>query len=122
MHSHKVLVSGDVMMVNLERYRGKEQLPTGLKIYDIANHENPREIAFYETNGGVNRFTFDGRYAALSVHVEGYIGHIPIILDLKDPAHPLEAGRWWMAGRGSLATIYRRGWQSPRGSMTHIRD
>ncbi|MBM2805273.1 MAG: hypothetical protein HW419_3166 [Deltaproteobacteria bacterium] len=79
-HSHKVRVSGDVMLVNLERYRGKEKLPTGLKIYDIANREKPKEIAFFETNGGVHRFTFDGRYAYISVHLEGYIGRIPMIL------------------------------------------
>ena len=98
-HSHKVRVSGDVMLVNLERYRGKEKLPTGLKIYDISNREKPKEIAFYQTNGGVHRFTFDGRYAYLSVHVEGYIGRIPIILDLKDPSKPQEVGRWWMPGQ-----------------------
>jgi hypothetical protein len=98
-HSHKVRVSGDVMLVNLERYRGKERLPTGLKIYDISNKEKPREIAFVETNGGVHRFTFDGRYAYLSVHVEGYIGRIPIIYDLKEPTKPVEVGRWWMPGQ-----------------------
>lgn len=36
-HSHKVRVSGDIMLVNLEKYRSKEKLPTGLKIYDISN-------------------------------------------------------------------------------------
>ena len=47
----------------------------------------------------MHRFTFDGRYAYLSVHVEGYIGRIPIILDLKDPTKPVEVGRWWMPGQ-----------------------
>ena len=28
-HSHKVRVSGDIMLVNLERYRSKEKQPTG---------------------------------------------------------------------------------------------
>ena len=98
-HSHKVRVSGDIMLVNLERYRSKEKQPTGLKVYDIANREKPREIAFFQTNGGVHRFTFDGRYAYISAHIEGYIGRIPMILDLKDPAHPEEVGRWWMPGQ-----------------------
>src|SRR5687768_1915244 len=66
-HSHKVRVSGDIMLVNLERYRSKDKQPTGLKVYDISNREKPREIAFFETNGGVHRFTFDGRYAYISV-------------------------------------------------------
>jgi aminoglycoside 6'-N-acetyltransferase I len=42
-HSHKVRVSGNVMLVNLERYRGKEKQPTGLKVYDISNRERPKE-------------------------------------------------------------------------------
>mgnify|MGYP000656691069 CR=1 FL=1 len=45
-HSHKVRVSGDVMLVNLERYQSKEKQPTGLKIFDISNREQPKEIAF----------------------------------------------------------------------------
>jgi hypothetical protein len=89
-HSHKVRVSGDIMLVNLERYRSKEKQPTGLKIYDISNREKPKEIAFYQTNGGVHRFTFDGRYAYISAHIEGYVGRIPMILDLKDPTRPEE--------------------------------
>ena len=98
-HSHKVRVSGDVMLVNIERYQSKEKLPTGLKIYDIADRAKPKEIAFVETNGGVHRFTFDGRYAYLSVHLEGYRGRIPMIFDLNDPTRPTEVGRWWMPGQ-----------------------
>ncbi len=98
-HSHKVRVSDDVMLVNIERYRSKEKQPTGLKIYDISKRDQPREIAFFQTNGGVHRFTFDGRYAYISAHIEGYIGRIPMILDLKDPAKPEEVGRWWMPGQ-----------------------
>ena len=98
-HSHKVRVSGDIMLVNLERYRSKEKQPAGLKVYDISNREKPKEIAFFQTNGGVHRFTFDGRYAYISAHIEGYVGRIPMILDLKDPARPEEVGRWWMPGQ-----------------------
>jgi hypothetical protein len=31
--------------------------------------------------------------------VEGYRGNIVMILDLGDPAHPREVGRWWMPGQ-----------------------
>jgi hypothetical protein len=98
-HSHKVRVCDDIMLVNLERYRSKEPQPTGLKIYDISHREKPKEIAFYQTNGGVHRFTFDGRYAYISVQLEGYVGRIPMILDLRDPTRPQEVGRWWMPGQ-----------------------
>jgi hypothetical protein len=98
-HSHKVRVSGDIMLVNLERYQSKEKLPTGMKVYDISNRERPREIAFFETDGGIHRFTYDGRYAYLSVHLKDYRGRIPMIVDMNDPAHPTEVGRWWMPGQ-----------------------
>jgi hypothetical protein len=106
-HSHKVRVSGDVMLVNLEHYRGKEKQPTGLKIYDISNRERPKEIAF-SNQRGVHRFTFDGRYAYISAHIEGYIGRIPMILDLKDPRGRKKAGGGCRAS-GSAAARSRRG-------------
>ncbi|HTN70643.1 MAG TPA: hypothetical protein VMO00_06095, partial [Methylomirabilota bacterium] len=98
-HSHKVRVSDNVMLVNYERYQTKEKPPAGLKVFDISNREKPREIAFFKTERGVHRFTFDGRYAYLSPDLEGYLGNIVMILDLKDPSHPEEVGRWWMPGQ-----------------------
>ena len=98
-HSHKVRVSGDIMLVNIERYRSKEEQPTGLRVFDISKRDKPKEIAFFETAGGVHRFTFDGRYAYISPHLEGYVGRIMMILDLKDPTRPTEVGRWWKPGQ-----------------------
>ena len=99
-HSHKVRVSGDVMLVNYERYKSNKEAQGGLKIFDISNKAKPREIAFFKAAGrGVHRFTFDGRYAYISPFIEGYVGNIVMILDLKDPARPQEAGRWWMPGQ-----------------------
>ena len=74
LHSHKVRVSGDIMLINYERYKAKQELQSGLKIFDISNKSKPREIGFYKTPGkGVHRFTFDGRYAYISPTVEGYV-------------------------------------------------
>ncbi len=87
LHSHKVRVSGDVMLVNYERYQAKQALQSGLKIFDISDKTKPREIGFYKTPGkGVHRFTFDGRYAYISPTVEGYQGNIAMMLDMKNPA------------------------------------
>jgi len=99
-HSHKVRVSGDVMLVNYERFKTKKEPQGGLKVFDISNKAKPREIAFFKTaDKGVHRFTFDGRYAYISPVMEGYVGNIVMILDLKDPTRPKEVGRWWMAGQ-----------------------
>ena len=47
----------------------------------------------------MHRFDFDGRYAYISPTMDGYVGNIMMILDLKDPAQPEEVGRWWMPGQ-----------------------
>ena len=99
-HSHKVRVSGDVMLVNYERFKTKKEPQGGLKIFDISNKAKPREIAFFKGAGkGVHRFTFDGRYAYISPTMEGYVGNIVMIVDLKDATRPAEVGRWWMTGQ-----------------------
>lgn len=99
-HSHKVRVSGDVMLVNYERFRTQKEPQGGLKVFDISDKTKPREIAFFKAAAkGVHRFTFDGRYAYFSPVMEGYVGNITMILDLKDPSRPEEVGRWWMPGQ-----------------------
>ena len=45
-HSHKVRVSGDIMLVNLERYRAKKDRRRDLKIYDIANRDKAARDRF----------------------------------------------------------------------------
>ena len=99
-HSHKVRVSGDLMLINYERYKTKKEPDAGLKIFDISDRSKPREIAFFKAPGkGLHRFTFDGRYAYISPTMEGYVGNIAMILDLKNPEKPEEVCRWWMPGQ-----------------------
>jgi hypothetical protein len=103
-HSHKVRAANGVMVVNREHHGGsadgKKPGRGGLVIYDIANPRAPKQIKHWECDGnGVHRFTFDGRYAYISPQIEGYVGNIVMILDLKDPANPQEVGRWWMPGQ-----------------------
>lgn len=102
-HSHKVRVANDLMLVNWEApppckpasgFRG------GLAIYDVFKPAEPRHITFWQTAGtGVHRDDFDGRYADISPEVGGYLGNIVMILDLADPRRPEEVGRWWMPGQ-----------------------
>src|SRR5262249_49213570 len=100
-HSHKVRVVNDVMLVNREaapRTTPAGGVRGGLGIYDVSRPDKPREIAFWPCKG-VHRFTFDGRYAYLSADFEGYRGNIVGILGLADPTRPQEIGRWWMPGQ-----------------------
>lgn len=99
-HSHKVTVSGDIMLVNYERYRRSQEGQGGLKVFDISGRTTPREIAFFKAAGrGVHRFTSDERYAYFSPVMEGYLGNIVMILDLKSPNRPEQVGRWWLPGQ-----------------------
>ncbi len=102
-HSHKVRVDGDLMLVNYEKFRfyeGPETPRGGLKIFDISDRANPREIAFVEAGEwGYHRFTYDGRYCYGSPAPEGYVGNILGILDLKDPEKPEYTALWWVPGQ-----------------------
>ena len=101
-HSHKVRVSNGIMIVNHEmvgKQEGKDFVG-GLAVYDVKNPAAPRQIGKWETRGGgVHRYDFDGRYAYVSSSKEGFVGNIPIILDLKDPTKPVEVGHWWIPGQ-----------------------
>ena len=72
----------------------------GMRVYDIADPANPRPIGFLDVEGlGLHRiFWVGGRYAYASAMLDGYTDHILLIIDLQDPARPVEAGRWWMPG------------------------
>ncbi len=101
-HSHKVQVSGDLMVVNHEKlptYQGTD-FSGGIGMYDVRNPAEPRQISFFATGGpGVHRFWFvDGRYAHLPAGAEGFGDQIYRIIDLATPDRPEEVGRWWIPG------------------------
>ena len=109
-HSHKVRVVGDIMVVNSEPrpQHGVEASDDfdegGFKIYDTADKTNPKLITFYKTGGrGVHRFDMDDTYVYLSTEMEGFLGHILVIYDIRDPVKPEEVGRWWMPGQNIAA-------------------
>lgn len=101
-HSHKVRVSDGIMVVNHEKLgqQGNTGFGGGLGIYDVSKPDAPRLISKWRTGGrGVHRYDFDGRYAYISPTAEGYIGNFVMILDLADPANPVEVSRWWIPGQ-----------------------
>ncbi len=99
-HSHKVQVSGDVMLINNERLGNVESWTAGIRVFDIADKTAPREIGFMPTTGkGAHRMWFvDGKYAHVTAQPEGFTDCIYLILDLSDPTSPTEVGRFWLPG------------------------
>ena len=100
-HTHKARVVGDIMVVNSEREPGKGNLREypegGFRIYDVKDRTNPKLITFHKTHGkGVHRFDMDENYAYLSTEMEGYVGNILVIYDIRNPSKPVEVGRWCM--------------------------
>jgi len=77
-----------------------EDFSAGLRVYDISNPAAPKAIGFMDVEGlGLHRvWWIGGRYAYASAFLDGYTDHILISIDMQDPAHPREAGRWWLPG------------------------
>jgi hypothetical protein len=131
-HSHKARVAGDIMIVNVEQNMGKlgrkaenfsEQQTAygegGFKLYDVSNREKPRLITHHRTHGrGVHRFDMDERYAYLSTEMEGYVGNILVIYDIRNPARPEEVARWWMPGQ-HVAGGEKPTWVGRRNRLHH---
>jgi hypothetical protein len=77
----------------------------GLAVYDVSQPANPRQIGFLPVDGvGVHRaWHIGGRYAYVSALPEGFTDYIFMVVDLADPTHPVEAGRWWLPGMNTAA-------------------
>ena len=81
----------------------------GMQVWDVADPAHPTQVGFLDTAGphsrGVHYLWFaDGQFAYLSTGAKDFEPRNPLddqflmIVDMSDPAHPHEAGRWWMPG------------------------
>lgn len=77
----------------------------GLRVFDIATPEKPREIGFLPLNGiGIHRIWYvGGRWAYVSALLDGFTDYIFLTIDLADPRKPEVAGRWWLPGMHQAA-------------------
>jgi hypothetical protein len=126
-HTHKVQAADGLLLVNQEQFRGGEPHAAGMAVYSLEDPLAPRQIGFFESGGrGVHRIVWrGGRYAYVSATPDGFDDRIWVIVDLSDPEHPVEAGRWWWPG------MWRDGDETPDWSgdrryalsvATHPRD
>jgi len=72
--------------------------PAGLLLWNVQDPARPTLLGSWESDGtGTHRnFYAGGRYAHLAASKRGYRGHQYVILDLADPAHPVEVGYWFL--------------------------
>lgn len=99
-HSHKVQAAAGLLLVNEERFRGGEGYRAGMIVYTLDDPFDPRQIGYFSSTGeGVHRIVWTGgRYAYVSAVPEGFDDRIFVVIDMDDPEHPVEAGRWWWPG------------------------
>src|SRR4249920_2469637 len=91
----------------------------GFRIYDVSNWSKPWLLAFQTTGGiGVQRFDMDQNYAYIVTALEGYVGNILVIYDIRNPAKLEEVSRWWMPGQHT-AGGEKPTWQGRRNRLHH---
>src|SRR5215471_9181128 len=91
----------------------------GFRIYDVSTPSAPKLIHHQLTGGiGVHRFDMDERYAYISTEMDGFVGNILVIYDLRDPAKPEEVSRWWMPGQHTAAGE-KPTWSGKRHRLHH---
>lgn len=112
--SHKVQIVGDTLLINRERKhertgggRGRPWV-AGISTYDVSNPLEPRQLGFWSAGGrGVHRMTYwEEPYcyasAGSSMFDRGMSSRdgreILAIIDMSDPAAPVEVARWWLPG------------------------
>lgn len=98
----QVDIADGKMITGLERSQfGGDTDPSkpwddGFIIWSLADPAHPQKLGQYHTGGlGTHRNGYyGGKYVHLAAGVNGYSGNIYVIVDISDPAHPVEVSRW----------------------------
>ena len=109
-------LAGDVLAVANQTRRPGEK-PAGmwlLDVSDLARVQRARSLddlrlAFFDTSGPSSRgvhwlWSVDGEFAHLATGAADFAPTDPhddqfyMLVDVRDPRHPREAGRWWLPG------------------------
>ena len=90
----------------------------GAGLYDISDPINPKFLSQWEGHAaGTHRNGYPGgKHAFMSSTAPGFSGNILIIVDVSDPAHSKEAGRWWTVANMSLPCAADMPWTMPAPS------
>jgi len=108
MRSNSLDVVGNTMAVAYQT-AGVGMQPAGFDLFDISTPEKPKRISHFDASGpysrGVHALWFvDGEYVHMSSGAEDFQPRNPLddqfyrMIDVRNPAKPVEAGRWWLPG------------------------
>ena len=110
MRSNSLEVCGDLLIV-AHQIRGERGMkPAGFDLWDISTPEKPRRISHFDASGphslGVHCvWCVDGEFVHMSSGAPDFQPRDPKdhqiyrIVDMRNPAKPVEAGRWWYPGQ-----------------------
>ena len=116
--AQKLSVS-EANIVEIEAAEKQPYRNGGFRIYDVSNPAAPKLIHHQLTGGiGVHRFDMDARFAYISTEMDGFIGNILVVYDLRDPQRPKEVSRWWMPGQ-HIAAGEKPSWSGKRHRLHH---
>jgi hypothetical protein len=127
--SNSLAVCGELMAVAYQVARPGGS-PAGLEVFDVSDPERPRSVSFFDTSGAHSRgvhfvWFVDGEFAYLSTGMPDFEpgdpkdDQIVLVLDLRSPARPREAGRWWLPGTRSGEEPARRHPKHDSGFRAH---
>ncbi|HEY9549059.1 MAG TPA: sigma-70 domain-containing protein, partial [Kiloniellaceae bacterium] len=115
----KALGVEPAQVAELEAARQRGYRDGGFKLWDISDKSKPRQLAHQRTFGfGTHRFDMDAGHAYISTEMEGYLGNILVVYDLKDPARPQEVSRWHMPGQ-HIAAGEKPTWKGYKNRLHH---
>jgi hypothetical protein len=108
MRSNSLELSGDIMAVAYQTQKAGQK-PAGFELFDVSVPERPKSIAYVDASGpssrGVHQLWFcDGEFVHMAAGAPDFESHDPKddqcyrIFDVRNPAKPVEAGRWWLPG------------------------
>ncbi len=106
--SNSLDVSGNLMAVAYQT-QAPGMKPAGFEMFDISVPEKPRLLSHFDCSGpysrGVHALWFvDGKTVHMASGAPDFQPHNQLddqfyrIVDVSDPSHPVESGRWWFPG------------------------
>lgn len=69
----------------------------GVLIWSLADPVHPKLLGQWRTGGGLGTHRdgyYGGRYIHLAAGMRGYSGNIYVVIDISNPAHPVEVSHW----------------------------